>query len=108
MSTSSGNMVRARLMVSALSDSWMVRTQPSFTTRKATGWMFTPAPEPPPNRSLLAAFLPSKSVPPEAKPKLTLETGRMVVPSSVMMGLPMMVLESTIWWIFSMVTFIRP
>ena len=56
----------------------------------------------------MAAFLPSKSVPPEAKPKLTLETGRMVVPSSVMMGLPMMVLESTIWWIFSIVTFIRP
>ena len=24
----------------------------SFTTRKATGWMLTPAPEPPPNRSL--------------------------------------------------------
>ena len=70
--------------------------------------MLTPAPEPPPNRSLLAAFLPLKSVPPEAKPKLTLDTGRMVMPSSVVMGLPMMVLESTIWWIFSIVTFIRP
>ena len=48
------------------------------------------------------------SEPPEAKPKETLDTGRMVMPSSVVMGLPMMVLESTIWWIFSMVTFIRP
>ena len=34
--------------------------------------------------------------PAEAKPKLTLDTGRMVVPSSVVMGLPTMVLESTI------------
>ena len=101
-------MVSARSMVLEVSDSWMVRTQPSLMTRNATGWMFTPAPEPPPNRSLLAAFLPSKSVPPEAKPKETLDTGRMVMPSSVVMGLPMMVLESTIWWIFSMVTFIRP
>ena len=95
-------------MLLELSDSWMVRTQPSLMTRNATGWMLTPAPEPPPNRSLLAAFFPLKSVPPEAKPKLTLDTGRMVMPSSVVMGLPIMVLESTIWWIFSIVTFIRP
>ena len=95
-STSSGIMVRARSTVLLPSESWMVRTQPSLTTRNATGWMLTPAPEPPPNRSLLAAFLPSKSVPAEAKPKLTLDTGRMVVPSSVVMGLPTMVLESTI------------
>ena len=101
-------MVRARSTVLEPSDSWMVRTQPSFTTRKATGWMLTPAPEPPPNRSLLAAFLPSKSVPAEAKPKEMRDTGRMVVPSSVLMGLPMMVLESAIWRILSIVTFIKP
>ena len=107
-STSSGSMARARSTLLEPSVSWMVRTQPSLITRNATGWMLTPAPEPPPNRSLLAAFLPSKSVPPEAKPKLTLDTGRMVVPSSVVIGLPMMVLASTISWILSMVTFIMP
>ena len=107
-STSSGSMARARSTLLEPSVSWMVRTQPSLITRNATGWMLTPAPEPPPNRSLLAAFLPSKSVPPEAKPKLTLDTGRMVVPSSVVIALPMMVLASTISWILSMVTFIMP
>ena len=56
----------------------------------------------------MAAFLPSKSVPAEAKPKEMRDTGRMVVPSSVLMGLPMMVLESAIWRILSIVTFIKP
>ena len=37
-STSSGIMVRARSTVLLPSESWIVRTQPSLTTRNATGW----------------------------------------------------------------------
>ena len=83
----------------------MVRTLPSLITRNATGVTDTPAPLPPPNSSLVV-FAP-KSDPPEANPKVTFDTGRIMAPSTVM-GSPMMVLEPTISRILSNVTPIRP
>ena len=41
-----------------------------------------------------------KSLPPEAKPKLTLDTGMMVTPSGVEMGSPITEFTSTISRIF--------
>ena len=73
--------------------------------RKATGEIFTPAPLPPPKGFSLSGFwsLVVKSLPPEAKPKDSLDTGISVTPSSVRMGEPMMVFTSTISRIFCMV-----
>ena len=87
--------------VLALSTSCTVRTLPPDTTRNATGVTDTPAPEPPPNICLLA--LAPTSEPPAAKPKVMRDTGMMVVASSALMGSPMMMPESTIWRILSMV-----
>ena len=71
--------------------------------------MLTPAPPPPP-KALSASgfwFLVAKSLPPEANPKESFDTGMSVIPSSVRMGVPIMVLTSTISRIFCMVVLIR-
>ena len=77
--------------------------------RKHTGDTVTPAPPPPPKASgaFCGICLGAKSLPPDAKPKVTLETGMTVVPSAVVIGVPMMVLTSTISLIFAMVSVIR-
>ena len=49
----------------------------------------------------------AKSLPPDAKPNVTLETGITVVPSAVVIGVPMMVLTSTISLILAMVSVIK-
>ena len=55
-----------------------------FTIRKATGDRFMPAPPPPPKALSSSGFwfLVVKSLPPEAKPTLSLETGMIVTPSA--------------------------
>ena len=63
-------------------------------------------PPPPPNRSFVVLL--GKSAPPEANPNVTFEMGSTSVPSAILMGFPMMVLESTMLFIFSRVTSIRP
>ena len=73
LSTSSGSALIALSIVQACSVSCIVRTPDGVTIKKATGVIETPAPEPPPNMSLLA--LAPTSEPPEAKPKVTRETG---------------------------------
>ena len=83
---------------------------PSFVMiRKHTGDTVTPAPPPPPNAigAPACACLLAKSLPPAPKPNDTLDTGMTVVPSAAVMGLPMMVLTSTISLIFAMVSVIR-
>ena len=106
LSTSSGSALIALSIVQACSVSCIVRTPDGVTIKKATGVIETPAPEPPPNISLLA--LAPTSEPPEAKPKVTRETGMMVVSASTLMGSPMMVEESTISRTLSIVMPIIP
>ena len=106
MSTISGIMPMARSTLLEVSASCSMRTELPRTTRNAMGEMDTPAPPPPPN-SCLEVLL-GKSDPPVAKPNDTFDTGSISVPSGMLMGLPMMVLESTMLFIFSRVTSIRP
>lgn len=67
---------------------------PSFTTKNATGSTFT-AEAVPPAKFFPSACLP-KSLPPQVKPKLSLDTGTSVTPSGVVMGWPMTVSLLTI------------
>src|SRR5699024_8458921 len=107
-STSAGSMVSARSMPFDGSGGWMVRTSPSLLTRHATGRLLRPAPDPPPNRSFWEPFLLSKAGAAVPMPTEKRDPGMVGVPSSVLMGLPMMVLESAIWRTLSIVTFISP
>ena len=77
---------------------WMpsMRTPVSWIIIKPIGSTFTAAPLPPQTDPL-----PEASLPPEAKPKETLETGIRVDPSGVVMGSPTTVFESTMVRIFS-------
>lgn len=105
LSTSSGSEAITLSTAETFSTSWTVRTLPLETTRNATGVTETPAPLPPPNICLLE--LGPTSEPPDTNPKVTRETGMMVV-SSTWIGSPMMVSALTMSRIFSMVTPIRP
>ena len=55
----------------------------------------------------LGACLDANSLPPAPKPNDTLETGITVVPSAATIGLPIMVLTSTISLILDMVSVIK-
>ena len=65
-----------------------------------------PAPLPPANTSL-GAFV-GRSEPPATKPKLTFETGMIIVPSGEVIGSPIIVLTSTSSLIFSIEVRISP
>ena len=62
----------------------ITRVKPSFTTRKATGSMWTPMPRPLPRlpSGLSGCFLP-KTAPPPPIPMLTREMGIKVTPSEI-------------------------
>ncbi len=92
LSSTPGTMLTTRSAV--VSAVWICSklTLPLLTTKNAKGEMVTPPPEPPPKG--VAGLEVGNSDPPVANPKDTFETGIMVVPSSVVIGFPTMVLTS--------------
>lgn len=76
------------------------RAFPSRTMRKPMGSTFTPAPLPPHTQGFAEEAV--VSLPPEANPKVTRETGMEVIPSGVVIGAPITVFVSTMERILSM------
>ena len=83
----------------------IIRTCSPLIIKNAMGVIVTPAPEPPPKglSRFAARFFGTKSDPPPAKPKETFEIGRIVTPSGVWIGSPMMALAPIISRILLMV-----